>query len=87
MMVKVNESTVVRGLDGKAGEWVQGGRGPGATVHAAQRLGKARTSVNFAMEKCWHRRWVSSLPRASLLLALRSVPFSFDVFCNGKFDH
>ena len=59
----------------------------GATVHAAQRLGKARTSVNFAMEKCWHRRWVSSLPRDSLLLALRSIPFSFDVFCNGKFDH
>ena len=32
MMVKVNESTVVRGLDGKAGEWVQMGRGPGAQL-------------------------------------------------------
>ena len=58
----------------------------GATVHAAQQLGKARTPVNFATEKCWHRRWVSSLPRDSLLLASRSLPFSFDVFCNGNFD-
>ena len=41
----------------------------GATVHAAQQLGKAQTPVNFATEKCWHRRWVSSLPRDSLLLA------------------
>ena len=59
----------------------------GATVHAAQRLGKARTPVNFATEKYWHRRWVSSLPRDSLLLASISLPFSFDVFCKGKFDH
>ena len=33
-------------------------------------------------EKCWHRRWVSSLPRDSLLLASIHL-----MFCNGKFEN